>query len=152
MKLRGEIATGVLRGSSLVDLYFPRIVGTLGFVPFRGTLNVKLEKDIDITLYSTKGIEHILMDGSRKVYAFLAPIIFTVKEENYNCWAMKEPQDTRREMIEVVAKDNLREKFSLKDGDQVEITFFEQPRKRRGIPGLGIMSKLYGIEPQLFKK
>lgn len=145
--------TGVLRGRSLIDIYYPRIVGTLGFEPFKGTMNVKLEKAVDIAMFSPKSIEHVLMDGGKMVYAYLAPIILSPKKkpEDYHCWAMKEPTDPVKDTIEVIAKDNLREKFSLKDDDDVEITFTEPPKRKRKVPGMGVIAKLYGVEQQLMK-
>jgi len=152
MKVKGKIFSGVLRGEPLVGIYFHRLVGILGFEPFGGTMNVKLEKDIDIELYSTKSIDQVLMDGTIKVDAFLAPIIFSAKGQDYECWAMRHTGYTHEaDVIEVLAKENLKEKFSLKDEDEVEITFFEQERKKRSIPGIGILKKLYGREPQLMK-
>jgi CTP-dependent riboflavin kinase len=151
MIMKGKIMSGVLRGEPLISIYYHRLVGLLGFEPFRGTMNVQLEKNIDIKRYSTKSIEQILMDGARKIDAFLAPVIFSVKGQNYECWAMrhnKHPYELN--MIEIIAKDNLKEKFSLNDGDSVEITFFEQEIKR-GVPGLGIFRRLFGRQRQLMK-
>lgn len=151
MKIKGKIFSGVLRGRPLIGAYFHRLIGILGFEPFKGTMNVKLEKNIDMELYSTKAIDHILMDGTRHVDAFLAPIIFSVKGQDYECWAMRHTGHIyEADVIEVLAKENLKEKFSLKDEDAIEITFFEQKRKR-GIPGTGILKKLYGRQPQLMK-
>ena len=153
MKFNGKIMTGVLRGRSLIDIYYPRIVGSLGFEPFKGTMNVKLEKAVDISIFSPKSIEHVLMDGKKMVYAYLAPIIFSPKKapEEYHCWAMKEPSDPVKDTIEIIAKDNLREKFSLEDNDDVEITFTEPPKAKRKVPGMGIIAKLYGVEQQVMK-
>ncbi len=151
MKLQGKIMSGVLRGEPLISIYYHRLVGILGFEPFRGTMNVELEKDIDIKMYSTKAIDQFLMDGTRKVDAFLAPIIFSVKRQDYECWAMRHNRHPYElSMIEILAKDNLKEKFSLNDGDAVEITFFEQEVKK-GVPGLGIFRRLFGRQRQLMK-
>lgn len=150
LKLIGTIRAGVSRGAPLVDAYFFRLIGILGYEPFKGTLNVKLQGVVDIREYSTKQISHVLMDGTTQVYAYLAPIIFAAKGQNYECWAISEPENTKGAEIEVLAKDNLHDKFGLKDGDTVEITFFEQKKKRR-IPGLGLLAKLYGYQPQLQK-
>ena len=152
MKIKGKVFSGTLRGGSVIGVYFHRLTGILGFEPFSGTTNVQLEKNIDIGLYSTKAIDQILMDGTRKVDAFLAPIIFSAKGQDYECWAIRHAGHIyEANVIEVLAKENLKEKFSLKDEDEVEITFLEQKKKKRGIPGLGILRKLYGIQPQLTK-
>jgi CTP-dependent riboflavin kinase len=112
-------------------------------------MNVRLEKNVDIELYSTKAIDHVLMDGTRHVDALLAPIILSVKSQDYECWAMRYTQHYKTDVVELLAKESLKEKFSLNDDDEVEITFFEQKRKKKEIPGVGVLKKLYGIQPQL---
>ena len=150
MKIKGKIFSGMLRGEPLIGLYFHRLIGILGYEPFKGTMNVRLENKIDIEVYSTKAIDQILMDGTRKVDAFLAPIIFSAKDQDYECWAMMHTGHTyEANIIEIVARENLKEKFSLKDDDEVEITFTAEKKKKRGIPGLGILKKLYGRQTQL---
>jgi CTP-dependent riboflavin kinase len=152
MKLQGKISSGVLRGAPLIGKYFHRLVGLLRFEPFRGTMNVQFGKPIDIEMYSTKTIDHILMDGTKHVDAFLAPIIFSAKGQDYECWAMRHTGHTHEpDTVEIIAKENLKEKFSLNDGDSVEITFFEQERKKK-LPGIGILRKLFGRQPQLMKR
>lgn len=150
LKLKGMVEAGVARGAPLVDAYFFRLIGILGYEPFKGTLNVKLERIVDIRDYATKDISHVLMDGTTEVYAYLAPIIFAYKGQNYDCWVIAPHEHEKSSEIEVLAKDNLHERFALKDGDEAEITFFEQKKKRR-IPGLGLLAKLYGYQPQLQK-
>ncbi len=151
LKLKGIIESGVARGAPLVEAYFFRLIGILGYEPFKGTLNVKLERVVDVRGYSTKQISHVLVDGTTEVYAYLVPVIFAYKGQDYECWVISEPERTKSNSIEILAKDNLHERFGLKDGDEAEITFFEQKRKFR-IPGLGLIARLYGYQPQLTKR
>ena len=150
LKLKGKVESGVSRGGPLVDAYFFRLIGILGYEPFKGTLNVRLQRLIDVKYYSTKQISHVLMDGTTEIYAYLTPVIFTYKGKDYECWEITDPEHTNSDVIEIIAKDNLHERFGLKDGDQVEITFFEEKKKRR-IPGLGLIARLYGYQPQMQK-
>lgn len=150
IKLNGRVEAGVSRGAPLVQAYFFRLIGILGYEPFKGTLNVKLESPVDIRDYATKEISHVLMDGTTEVYAYLAPVIVAFNSQSCDCWEISEPERTKGDEIEIIAKENLHEKLGLKDGDTVEITFFEQKKKRR-IPGLGLIAKLYGYQPQLQK-
>ena len=150
MKIKGKVFTGTLRGQSLVDIYFFRLVNVLGFEPFKGTMDIKMEEAVDVKLYATKKIETVLLDGSSRIDAYLAPIILSVGDQDYECWAIRQLKPIHGEdSLEIIAKDNLREKFSLNDGDEVEITFFEQVKKKKNIPGLGIVKKIYGIESQI---
>ncbi|MFH0832972.1 MAG: DUF120 domain-containing protein [Candidatus Aenigmatarchaeota archaeon] len=151
MKLKGEVVSGVHRGKPLIRIYHLRLTGILGFEPFKGTLDIKMEKPIDIRPYSTKAIEQVLLDGTKKVDAYLAPVILSFKGQSHICWAMRHETIYSSDTIEIVSKDKLKEKMSLKDGDEVEITFTEEKKKEKSIPGMEIMKRLYGRETHLMK-
>lgn len=150
--LKGKIFTGMLRGTPLLDVYFHRLVGLIGYEPYKGTMNLRLEKKIRFELYSTRAIDQILMDGTRKVDALLAPVHLKIKGSEIDCWAIRQPGGVYSEdVIEIISKRNLKQEFSLKDGDELEVTFFEQPLKKKPNIILRFFGKLYGREPQLMK-
>ncbi len=154
VRIKGRVFIGVMRGSSIIDYHFHRIVGLIGFEPFKGTLNIKLERAIDITHYATKAVEHVLMDGTKKIDVLLAPIILTIKRENaeehYDCWAMRDMSNVYpNDIIEVIARENLMEKFSLKDDEEVVVTFFDAGKRQKEKPFMGAMRRLYGTEQRL---
>ena len=153
VRIKGRVFIGVMRGSSIIDYHFPRIVGLIGFEPFKGTLNVKLERAIDMTYYATKAVEHVLMDGTKKIDVLLAPIILTIKrdpEEHYDCWSMRDMLNVYpNDVIEVIARENLMEKFSLKDDEEIKVTFFDTGKKKKEAPFMCTMRKLYGTEQRL---
>jgi riboflavin kinase, archaea type len=133
MRVKGIVFSGVLRGEPLIELYYHRLVGILGYEPFRGTLDIKLERDVDVRRFSTKSMEHILMDGAKKVYAWLAPINLIVKKDReikWPCWAMQQAGGIYEDnIIEVIAHDYLKGKLEISDRDVVEIEFLEPVRK-----------------------
>lgn len=154
MRLKGSIATGVSRGEQLIEKFFFRIKAILGFEPYKGTLDVRLERPVEIEDYATKTIDHILVDGRKMVEAHLAPVVLHIKQEDkvhdHECWVIRPSNYTHgKEMIEIINKEKLKDRFSLKDGDEVEVTFFEQTKKRGGPPGMGLMRRLYGREHKL---
>ncbi len=150
--LKGKIFTGMLRGTPLLDLYFHRLVGLIGYEPYRGTMNLRLDKKIRFEMFSTRSIDQILMDGSRKVDALLAPVRLKIKGSDIDCWAIKQPEGVYgQDVVEIVSKRNLKQEFSLKDGDEIEATFFEQPHKKKQHPLMGFFRKLYGRETHLMK-
>ncbi len=157
IRINGHVFTGVMRGSGIVDYHFFRFVGTLGFEPFKGTLNVKLDQPVDISLYSTKAIEHVLLDGTKKINALLAPVILIMKregkEEHYDCWAMRDLSNIYpADIIEIVARDNITEKFSMKDNEEVIVTFFDIGKKSKKDSGfMKTMRRRYGTESHLMK-
>lgn len=150
--LTGKIFTGVLRGTPLLDVYFHRIVGLIGYEPYKGTMNVRLERKIKFELYFTRAIDQILMDGTRKVDALLAPVHLRIRDNEIDCWAIRQPGGVYGEdVIEIVSKRNLKQEFSLKDNDEIGLTFFEQPPKKKPNFILRFFGKLYGREPHLMK-
>lgn len=79
MKIHGT--AGYEGGSGIIKKYYPRLVGLLGFRPVPGTLNVRLERDLDLRHHATKAIDHVLQDGRRHVDAYLAPVKIKRAEE-----------------------------------------------------------------------
>jgi riboflavin kinase len=130
--LKGKIFSGVLRGKPLIELYYPRLVGLLGFEPFKGTMDIRLEKKIDIRPFAEKSLEHLLLSGHRMVYAYLAHVRLHIRKNAYDCWAMRQADGVYEDdVIELIGKDCFKEKLDLKDGDEIEITFFEKPTEEK---------------------
>ena len=135
MKIQGKITTGALCGEEIIKKYYPRIIAVVGVEPFLGTLDVQLEKEMDVTAYATKRIEHILLDGKPLVEAYLAPVILAIKtdegEKEEPCWAFCLAKAFDKTVVELISKEKLREKYNLKDGDVVDLTFFEKTKKKK---------------------
>ena len=74
------------------------------------------------------------MDGKTTVNAFLARVELKFQDNVYECWAIRETREQYpRDVIEIIAKDNLDEKFGIREGMEVEITFLDDvPLKRPG--------------------
>jgi len=126
MMIRGSVFSGVMRGRSLIDIYFHRLVGLLGFEPFKGTMDVKLERSIDIRKYATKRIDHRLLSGDLVVEAYLAPVMLFVSGKQYSCWAMQQAEGVyETDIVEIIAREKLKEKLSVQDGQEVELDFTE---------------------------
>ena len=123
MKVRGEVFSGVLRGTPLIEKYYPRLIGLLGFKPFKGTMDIKLERDVDITPFAAKTIEHILRDGRKKVDAYMAPVKIKKISIVYKIMQLNERESQVINNLHKMEKA-AEEKFSIKrtrdDIDQPE--------------------------------
>ena len=97
MKIKGNVTVGPMRGKQLIEKFFFRLSGIIGYEPFKGTLDVRLENKIDIKLYATKTIDHILLDGAKKIDAYLAPIIVSAKGQD-----VADDAHTVQQVLEVV--------------------------------------------------
>jgi len=135
MRVKGTVFPGVARGETYINIYFDRIRGLIGFTPSPGTLNLKLEKPVDISMHETKRVEHILLHGKPRIDARLAPAILHVRDHApYDCWVIRQEKAIyRKDVLEIIAKDNMREKFDLKDGDVIELEFKETRKKKRSV-------------------
>ena len=150
MRLKGKISPGALRGSLLIERFHYRIRSILGFEPFKGTLDIRLEKPVEVKDFSTKTIEHILVDGSKLVEAYLAPAVLHVKDNDHKCWVIRPAKYTQnKEFIEIIDKDHLKDKLSLKEGEEVEVTLCEKQKDKKDPPGMGLLRRLYGKETRL---
>jgi len=139
VRMKAVITTGVLRGHSMIDIYYPRIMGLLKIEPVKGTLDLRLEKPVDMRKFATKQLNHVLMDGSTIVDAYLAPIVLHIKfkendeekVEDLRCWAIRQGISIYREdILEVISNVSIKDKYGLKDGDKLEIIMFQLPAKK----------------------
>ena len=124
MKISGEVTTGLGKASYFLsqDFYTENFIKRCGFKPYPGTLNIIIASDYldeintikddceniiepENSFGSVKYIEAILNDNINGAIVFPAK---TEHSENY---------------LEFIAKENLREKLNLKDGDTVSIEF-----------------------------
>lgn len=145
IRLNGEIVRGVIRGRELIEQFADRLHGILGFRPYPGTLNVRVEQPVDIEDFETKRVEHLLLDGSLWVDARLAPIKFTFKDKTVDAWIITEERGLHEEdVLEIIHKDRLVDMLGLKLGDPVTVEFVKIPRSLKS----RMRSKLRPIWPK----
>ena|SRR3989344_5642968 len=122
MIIRGKLVHGPMRGEGLVEHFYYRIIHTLKFEPFKGTLDVKTEKDIDIEKYATVVLDHILLDGRRMIDAYLCPATIRHGEKEHKAWIIQKHKDVHNKgIIEVISKDKIMDAMGLKYGDDIEV-------------------------------
>jgi riboflavin kinase len=121
LRVTGKISSGSGEGSKFIEIPWVKeqIARKLGFVPYPGTLNLKLSEGIANSelLKNAKAIEILPPKGFCRGRCFNACFmgamtcaVVVPEVENY-------PED----VLEVIAPMNLREKFGLKDGDLVYV-------------------------------
>jgi len=119
--IKGEVFSGSGEGTKYVELPWVKeqITTELGFTPYPGTLNIKLaEKDIILKnlLKKLKSVEILPEEGfcrGRCFKAFFRDIKCAI--------VLPEIAEYPKNVVEIVAPVNLREKFCLKDGEMVEV-------------------------------
>jgi len=81
--VRGKIAPGPRRGKPLIEHSFFQLKGLLGFEPFKGTLDIKTSQAVNIAGVATKAVDRILLDGSRHVDLYIAPVTLVIRPHEY---------------------------------------------------------------------
>jgi riboflavin kinase len=124
-QMTGSIITGMGEGQYYIsnEGYKKQIEEKLGFTPFPGTLNVKLDRESVLTrrsLDAKKGIEIEGFTSDNRTFG--GGVCFPVKIGGIK-GAIIQPDRTHYppEIIEIIAPVNLREKLKLKDGSTIKI-------------------------------
>ncbi len=126
-RLSGKVATGMGEGSYYISRpgYMKQFNEELGFNPYPGTLDIKLEGDsIDIkeTLMRLTSIQLFGFETSERTFG---PVkIFRAKIGNLKGAVVLPNRSHHTDVLEVVAPMNLRKAMELKDGDVIEVEVF----------------------------
>lgn len=128
VNLNGTVKSGLQKAGMFMqkDNYRKQYVKKLGFMPYNGTLNVKLEKDVEINIQEKYSEKLRIIEGNETlgdVY-FLEAVLCTADKKISEKGAILFPTKTVHtvDTIEFVAKDKLREKMNLNDDSKVIIS------------------------------
>lgn len=147
MKLKGKVFSGPGRGGSLITKWEARLIRIIGFRPFRGTLNVRLEEPVDLKSYATKFVEHVMIHGKKNVEAYLVAVKLIYRGGERDCWAIRDTNPTYGDnVVDLLHEKKLKDDLGMKDGDEVEIEFPGRLVKRTKVPGFGIIQKMMQSE------
>ncbi|MBI5332376.1 MAG: DUF120 domain-containing protein [Candidatus Aenigmarchaeota archaeon] len=135
MIVKGNIIPGVLRGVPLIERYLHRLRNVLGFAPFLGTLNIKIEKAINMKDYETKRLDHILLSGRTWIDVRLAPASLYIRDgetlNKIDCWIIREEKGVHYpDVVEIVAKDDIKKTMNVEIGTEVELEIHKVKRPR----------------------
>jgi riboflavin kinase len=119
--VKGKVFSGSGESARFVEIPWVRkqIAEKLGFIPYPGTLNIKLAEGIANSklLKKAKAIEILPTEGFCRGRCFNACFMDTLK----CAIVIPEVENYPENILEVIAAINLREKFKLKDGDVVDV-------------------------------
>jgi len=120
--IKGVVFSGKGEGARFTELPWVKkqITEKLGFTPHSGTLNVKLTEDElknRTLLEKAEAIEILPAKDFSRGRCFKANLM-----DNLKCAVViPEVPNYPRDIVEVIAPTNLREKLQLRDGDSVEV-------------------------------
>jgi len=125
MQLKGKIFSGMGVGKEYLSLepYKRKIEEITGFRPFPGTLNLRCEKSsVEETLEKSEAsrIDSFEFEGEK--YSGVNVYEAELKDLSVAILRM-DVTDYGPEVVEIVAEENLREKFDLEDGEEISLVF-----------------------------
>lgn len=121
IRLKGIVVSGVGEGRKYVKLYSNVIKEVLGFIPFPGTLNIKVEINIFTLLH--KLCSYTIPPPSpeyKPVHAYLGAV-----EDIVGFFIKPEATIHKTNIIEFIAPVKVRDVKKLNDGDKVLLTFYK---------------------------
>jgi riboflavin kinase, archaea type len=121
LTLTGKVFTGEGNGKKYLSIFWVRqqIQEKLGFTPYLGTLNLKLDAENASNKKLLEGAETIKICPEE---GYCVGNLFKASVRNIEC-AIIIPQikNYPKKVIEIISPKNLREELSLKDEDEITV-------------------------------
>ena len=116
LSFEGKVSSGLQKARQFMEkeVYKKQYLDKLGFIPYHGTLNIKLSNNITLNLDNLHDkLKRIHGNGSFGDVLFLEAYLSTI------LFPVKTVYDT--DTLEYVSSEKLRDTLNLKDGDKVII-------------------------------
>ena len=123
MKIKGEVTSGLAKAAFFLsqDFYKNAFLEKCGFIPYPGTLNVVVSKNYLSSISQIKNeCQNIIEPDEGFGAVKYIPAILNSEVEGAILFPDKTTHDEN--YLEFIAKDKLREKFNLSDGDEVVLS------------------------------
>ncbi|MDI6917775.1 MAG: DUF120 domain-containing protein [Thermoplasmatales archaeon] len=124
LSVKGVVISGMDEGRYYLTLkgYKEQLKRKLRFSPYEGTLNLKILPSEFSKLNVLKESPGINIDGFQDGGRTFGPgKCFFAKIKNVDCAVIIPNRSHYSDVVEVISKDYLREKLSLRNGDEVEV-------------------------------
>jgi len=124
VKLFGTVVSGLKDGKYYLSLpqYARQFRKKLGFIPYKGTLNVVMEdRNKKLMLNRMKGITVDGFSIGNRVLGKVKCFPVLINKKVKGALVLPERSHYSSDTIEIVSQHNLREKLKLRDGSRVDI-------------------------------
>ena len=122
--LHGNVVSGMGEGGYYIcqDGYMSQFESKLGFRPFQGTLNVRVDPEDVGKLDMVRSVAGITIDGfSSEGRSFGDVLAYKAKIRNIDCAIVVPERSHYIDTIEIICQYHLRRTLSLEDGDSVDV-------------------------------
>ncbi|MBE6493521.1 MAG: DUF120 domain-containing protein [Methanosphaera stadtmanae] len=125
--IKGTVSSGMNKASNFMnkDVYKKQYSEKLGFIPYTGTLNIKLKNNVTLDIENELKPYLKKIEGDEKfgdvffLDAVLQPENININKKGAILFPVKTIYKT--DTLEFISDEKLRDRFSLVDGDQVII-------------------------------
>lgn len=122
MEVEGIVATGYGKGAYFIgqDFYKSKFNEKCGFEPYPGTLNITISEEyLDNIRQIKANCTNIIK--AKEGFGGVKYIKATLNDDITGAIVFPDKTTHDENYLEFIAKDNLRKKLSLKDGDKVKL-------------------------------
>ncbi len=120
----GTVQSGMGEGRYYVSRkpYVIQFQEKLGFIPYMGTLNIKIDSSEEVSLRRIRGYSGIKIEGFVTDDRSFGPVkAFMGTISGIKCAVIFPERSVYRDVIEVISEEFLREKLQLQDGNRLQI-------------------------------
>ncbi|MDO8340062.1 MAG: DUF120 domain-containing protein [Candidatus Burarchaeum sp.] len=125
LKLHGAVFTGLKEGRYYISQqgYSKQFKSKLGFTPYAGTLNLRLaDAAMRAPLDLSAGIRISGFQTPKRVFGDIVSYPVVINERIRGALIVPDRTHYGKDVIELLAKENLRKALKLKDGDIVRVS------------------------------
>ena len=118
----GTVVSGIGEGAYYVGEYAERIRKAVGYRPYAGTLNVRIGGGRpNMNTPQTLDVLGFMSHGRSFGRVGLTPVKLHIQRKTISCHVIIPERTHHKVDLEVIAKENLRDKYGLKDGEKARI-------------------------------
>lgn len=124
LKIIGKVVSGMGEGKYYItqENYKNQFIEKLGFEPYKGTLNIEVDRNDLSKIWLLKNTKGIQINGFRSANrTFGACKCFVCKTKENDCAIIMPLRSHYTTTLEILSNKYLRRKLNVKDGDDVEI-------------------------------
>ena len=121
--MKGIISGGRGEGRKFISIYEykKQFIENLNMNPYPGTLNLKVDENVVKDLKKSGGI--ILNGFSKNGIEYGRVSCFPVEIKNEKCFLLLPEKSEHNDVVEIIAEENLRNKYGFKNGEELKLNF-----------------------------
>lgn len=120
----GNVQSGLGEGRYYISrkYYIVQFQEKLGFIPYLGTLNIKIKPSFENVMRRLRSSSGIHIDGFRTEDRTFGPVkAFSARINDQKCAVILPERSVYSDILEVISEEYLRGRFELADGDEVSV-------------------------------